>query len=66
MSATTNPVHICYFLTSRVPRYPPDITEYLYENIIMGKMSYELLCKQFLFMKGVVGMYFVGGMVGGI
>ena len=54
MSAATNFVHICYFLTSRVPRYPPDITEYPYENVILG-MSNELPCKQFLSMKVVVG-----------
>ena len=66
MSAATNPVHISYLFTSRVPRYPPDITEYLYENVILGQMLLELSCKQFLSMKVVVGMYFVGGMVGGI
>ena len=66
MSATTNPVPICYFLTSRVLRYPPDITDYLYENVILGQMSHKFSCKQCLFMKVLVGMYFVGGMVGGI
>ena len=55
MSATITPEHICYFLTSRIPRYPPDITVYLHENVILGQMSHKLSCKQFLSMKVVVG-----------
>ena len=47
-------------------RYWPDIAVYLYENVILGQMSHELSCKQFLSMKVVVGMNVVGGIVGGI
>ena len=65
MTATTTPIHICYFLTSRVSRYPPDITVYLRENVILGQILRELSCKQFLSMKVVVDMYVVGSMVGG-
>ena len=62
MSATTTPVHMYYFLTSRVPRDPPDITVYLQENVILGQMPHEPSCKQFFSMKLVIGMYAVGGM----
>ena len=55
MGVTTTIVHIYHFLTSRVPRYPPDITVYLYENVIMGQMSHELSRKQVLSMMVVVG-----------
>ena len=65
MSATTTPVHMCYFLTSRVPRYPPDKKVYLHENVILGQMPHEPSRKQFLSMKPVIGMYGVGGMGGG-
>ena len=64
MSATTHE-HICYLLASRAPRYPPDITVYLHENVILGQMLHELSSKHFLSMKVLVGMYVVGGMVGG-
>ena len=57
MGVTTTIVHIYYFVTSMVPRYPPDITVYLYENIILGQMSHELTCKQVLSMMVVVGRY---------
>ena len=66
MSATTTSEHLCYLLTLRVPRYPPDITVYLHENVILGQMTHKLSCQQFPSMKVVVGrMYVVGGMVGG-
>ena len=66
MSATTTLVHIYYYLTSRVPRTPPDIIVHLHENVILGQMSHELSCTQVLSMMMVVGMYVVGGMVDGI
>ena len=65
MSAKTTLVHTSYFLTLRAPRYPPDITGYLQENTILGQMSHELSCKQFLSMKMVVDMYVVCGMGSG-
>ena len=66
MSATITPVHMCYFLTSRVPRYPPDITTvYLHENVILGQMPHEPSCKQLFSMKPVIGMNGVVGMGGG-
>ena len=64
MTATTHEC-ICYFLTTRAPRYLPDITVYLQENVILGQMSNKLSCKQFLPIKVVEDMYVVGGMVGG-
>ena len=65
MSATTTPVHMCYFLISMVPRYPPEITVYLHENVILGQMPHEPSCKQLFSMKLVIGMYALGGMGGG-
>ena len=65
MSATTHErAHLLRF-ASRAPRYPPDITVYIHENVILGQMSHEISGKHFLSMKVVVGMYAVGGMVGG-
>ena len=61
MYATAASVHICY---SMVPRYPRDITDNLHENVILGKMSHELSCKQFISVKVVIRMCVVGGMVG--
>ena len=55
MGVTTTIVHIYLFFTSRVTRYPPDITVCLYENVIMGQMSHELSRKQVLSMMVVVG-----------
>ena len=64
MSATTSPVHICNFLTSRVPWCQLNITVYLHENIILAQMSHKLSCKQFPSMEVGVDMYYVvGGML---
>ena len=64
MSAKPTPVHTCYFLTSRAHKYPPDITGYLEEDDILGQMSHELSCKQFLAMKMVEDVHVVGGRAG--
>ena len=56
---------LAFFLASRAPRHPPDITVYLHENVILDQMSHKLSSKHFLSMKVVVGMYVVGGMEGG-
>ena len=52
-------------VASLVPRYSPDISVYLHENVILGQMLHKVSCKQFLSMKEVVDMNVVGGMAGG-
>ena len=54
------PEHVSYFLTSRVPRYPRDITVHRDEKVIQWRISHKLSHKQFLFMKVVLVMHVVG------